>query len=476
MTANTSIHMWISYFQALLGAILCCCAMSGLNQLDNFINCWFYYMDESNILLTSNSTYQEICEHADVSAEQDVFEPYAFKWSLLTTLMFASAIPGAMLFPVSDKYGRKALIIISCVFHILGTTCWAISFHLNSYLLMAVGSLLVGINGGAAVMIYPVYLVEIAPESKKGMFGASCQLGFNIGTSFSLFVGLEWILGKVDCWSWAIAAQIPLGFLHLVLIYFSVESPAWLKSVGEHGKADEASMKLFGYAQFSHDQQIPPKNSPKKSSDNDTFWSDYVTKTKKIFSDPEIRKPLITCLIFRSLQMTNGVLSFQVFSLTILQNSGVETSVANVTGFVISTISIFASLMALKMMNSQGLRRSYLLSAACAFVSIMTFFTLDFFVADNDVIAYISIGALSMYVIFANLGIMPIPFMLPALWLPDEYKSLITGLMAVVGLMISVPLSFLLPFLLYHIEGYTFLIFATSIGASFVFGYFKMIE
>ena len=148
MTANTSIHMWISYSQALLGAILCCCAMSGLNQLDNFINCWFYYrevqqkcrengwkfpldfsrpkktknresnmfwpkkdlksrvstqkwpqmtviypkirhfrkttlyMDESNILLTSNSTYQEICEHVDVSAEQDVFEPYAFKWSL----------------------------------------------------------------------------------------------------------------------------------------------------------------------------------------------------------------------------------------------------------------------------------------------------------------------------------------------------------------------------------------------------------
>ena len=81
-----------------------------------------------------------------------------------------------------------------------------------------------------------------------------------------------------------------------------------------------------------------------------------------------------------------------------------------------------------------------------------------------------------MYVSFANLGIMPIPFMLPALWLPEEYKSVITGLMGIVGLMINLPLSFLLPFLLYEIEGYTFLIFATSIGVSFVFGYFRMVD
>ena len=91
---------------------------------------------------------------------------------------------------------------------------------------MLIGGLLVGINGGMAVMVYPVYFVEIATADKKGMFGASCQLGFNLGTCLALLIGLDTILGKVDLWPWAIALQIPFNFLHLLMIYFSVESPS----------------------------------------------------------------------------------------------------------------------------------------------------------------------------------------------------------------------------------------------------------
>ena len=47
-------------------------------------------------------------------------------------------------------------------------------------------------------------------------------------------------------------------------------------------------------------------------------------------------------------------------------------------------------------------------------------------------------------------------------------------LMSPNGLIINFALNFVLPYLLYHIERYTFLIFASSIGISFVFGWFKM--
>ena len=440
MTYVTTTDTWISYFQALLGSILCCTSMSGLNQLDNFINCWFHFMDQSNHL--SNNSYTDICKNAASLAEKGVLEPYAFKWSMLTSLMYIASFFGAMMFPVSDKYGRKALITISCVFCIIGTACQAISFYFESYLLMEIGSLFVGLNGGSTVMIYPVYFVEIAPDSKKGLFGASFMLGCNIGTSFALFVGLEWILGKVDTWPWAIAVQIPFNFLHLVLIYFSVESPTWLESVKTGSKPKEATM----------------------------------TKIKKLWSDPKLRAPLITSLTIRGFQLTSGVVAFTLFSLTILQNIGVPTSVAVIVGLAISISSIFSSSLAGKMINSFGIRKSYLISAFGAFISVITFFILHSFAGDNETLGYASVGALAVYAIFVNLGIMPIPFMLPAMWLPDEYKSVTTGLIAMFGFVLNVPFYYLLPFTLYKIKAYTFLIFACSIGASFLCGYFKIVE
>ena len=336
---------------------------------------------------------------------------------------------------------------------------------------MLLGRLLIGITNGAGVMIYPLYLVEIAPESKKSMFGASFQLGLNIGVSISLFIGLEWIGGTVTRWPWALATQVLPNLLHLISLYFAVESPIWLEIAGRTEEADLASLQLYGYVRQSEHKKEARISNGKKSDD---FWKSYWTKFKTVFSDEKIRNPLMICLVFRVLQMSNGVVSVQVFSLSILQSAGVDTSVATVAGLCISLTSIFASILGLKIMKSKGIRKSYLFSSAGAFVAMSTFFVMNFFVEESEIIAYLSIGALTLYVIFSNFGMMPIPFMLPALWVPIEYKSVITGIMVFVGLLVIFPLNLVLPYLLYEIDNYTFLIFTTSIGLSFCYGYFKM--
>ena len=88
---------------------------------------------------------------------------------------------------------------------------------------------------------------------------------------------------------------------------------------------------------------------------------------------------------------------------------------------------------------------------------------MNFYVETNEIVAYLSLIPLTFYVILANLGMMNIPFMLPALWLPIKYKSVVTGVMVLVGLLVIFPLNLVLPYLLYEIENYTFLIFTVSI-------------
>merc|ERR1712043_98298 len=110
-----------------------------------------------------------------------------------------------------------------------------------------------------------------------------------------------------------------------------------------------------------------------------------------------------------------------------------------------------------------------------AFIMMTTFFLFGFFIDDSETLAYISMVPLGLFVILANLGLMPIPFILPALLLENpEHRTVITGTMVLVGLIVLFPLSLLLPYLLYQIDNFTFLIFSVCIFFSVIYGYFKM--
>lgn len=43
----------------------------------------------------------------------------------------------------------------------------------------------------------PMYLLELAPADKSGVFGVVFTIGLNFGVLFSQFLGLENILGKL---------------------------------------------------------------------------------------------------------------------------------------------------------------------------------------------------------------------------------------------------------------------------------------
>lgn len=41
----------------------------------------------------------------------------------------------------------------------------------------------------------PMYLLELSPADKSGIFGVIFTIGLNFGVVFSQFLGLGWILG-----------------------------------------------------------------------------------------------------------------------------------------------------------------------------------------------------------------------------------------------------------------------------------------
>ena len=101
------------------------------------------------------------------------------------------------------------------------------------------------------------------------------------------------------------------------------------------------------------------------------------------------------------------------------------------------TVTIFAAFFTFKIINYFGLRNTYLISAGGAFIGVSTFFIMNFYVEKSEVIAFLSLVPMTLWVVFAQVGMMSIPNMLPSLWLPIEFKQVCQAFMVLVGLLIN---------------------------------------
>jgi SP family sugar porter-like MFS transporter len=180
----------------------------------------------------------------------------------------SSALVGCMIGAVlsgllSDRFGRKWLLILAAVFFIvsgvgtgLATTFQAFTWY----------RLLGGLGIGLASNLSPMYISEMTPAEKRGSFVAINQLTINIGVVLAQAVNwavarnmpadfsgqqlLDSWYGQVG-WRWMLGAEaIPAAFF-FVLMFFVPESPRWLMKAGKYGAARDVLARVGGddYAQ-----------------------------------------------------------------------------------------------------------------------------------------------------------------------------------------------------------------------------------
>lgn len=91
-----------------------------------------------------------------------------------------------------------------------------------------------GLSGGVATCIVPMYMAEIAPLRLRGAVGVLCQLGLTCGVFLGQVAGLETVLGTKNSWQYMLGAFIPLCICALVLTSIVLpESPKYLFIIKE---------------------------------------------------------------------------------------------------------------------------------------------------------------------------------------------------------------------------------------------------
>lgn len=140
----------------------------------------------------------------------------------------------------SQLYGRKKMLLVTSLIFLLSTLGCAFA---ADYAMFVVFRMIAGVSVGAASMLSPLYISEIAPAHLRGRMVALNQFAIFSGQALA-FVSNHLLVdvGGVDNWRWMLGVMVVPCVLFLVCLLFVPESPRWL--VANH--YDERALKVLG--------------------------------------------------------------------------------------------------------------------------------------------------------------------------------------------------------------------------------------
>lgn len=157
---------------------------------------------------------------------------------------------GGMIFgPLGDRIGRKRVLVITILMMTAGTTMSGLlpgysAIGIWAPILLIVARVFQGLSTGGEFVGAMTYLVEQAPDRKRGMLVGFLPLGNLIGFVFAGFLvtGLQAWLPEDDwlAWGWRVPLLLaaPLGLIALYMRLRLDESPAF-KQLNERAEATE---------------------------------------------------------------------------------------------------------------------------------------------------------------------------------------------------------------------------------------------
>jgi SP family arabinose:H+ symporter-like MFS transporter len=150
---------------------------------------------------------------------------------------------------LSDKIGRKKVLIITALLFIISSLGAAIPANLTQFVL---ARFIGGLGIGAASMLSPLYISEISPAKIRGTLVSLYQLAIVIGINLIYFVNFKIAEQGNEAWNveWGWRYMLGSGlipaFLFLILLFLVPESPRWLIKKKRYDEAFDTLEKVNG--------------------------------------------------------------------------------------------------------------------------------------------------------------------------------------------------------------------------------------
>ena len=153
---------------------------------------------------------------------------------IVSSLLVGAMIGAALCGPLADGLGRRRLVLLAAVIFCVGAIGAALAPNAAMLVLFRV---ILGLAVGAASLIVPLYLAEMAPTEIRGALSSLNQLMIVSGILVAYIV--NYALAASEAWRWMVGLAVLPSLILLVGMYFAPETPRWLVSKDRDDEARE---------------------------------------------------------------------------------------------------------------------------------------------------------------------------------------------------------------------------------------------
>ena len=268
---------------------------------------------------------------------------------------------------LSDKFGRKRLLILSALLFIVTSLGNALA---SSFTVFVVWRILGGGAIGLASALSPMYIAEVAPAPMRGKLVLLNQLTIVMGILLAQLVNWfiarhlpanatdEFIRGSwygLSVWRWMFGLTAVPAALFFFCMFFVPESPRWLAKNGDAARA-RAVFASVGGAEFAETEM---------RSVQATLAEDEIRHVRfRDLLEPELRAPLVLGVVLAVFQQWCGINVIFNYAEEIFHSAGYDISSVLQNIAWTGSVALVFTLVALSLIDRLGRRPLMILGAA----------------------------------------------------------------------------------------------------------------
>jgi sugar porter (SP) family MFS transporter len=294
---------------------------------------------------------------------------------------------------LSDKYGRKKLLILSALFFAVSAIGCAFAIGFTS---LVIYRLIGGLGIGVASMLSPLYISELSPSHKRGRLVALYQFAITLGILFSYFINAyllrlshtefmlqtTGLLHKImvsEVWRIMLGTSVVPALLFLFLLLFVPESPKWLTINGKEQGALRILKRIV-----TDDEAQKEINDIKSNLQNETGGLGILFKGG-------FRVAMIIGISLAFLSQVSGINAIIYYGPKILQEAGLPVSDALTGQVVIGFVNVLFTLIAIWKIDRLGRKPLLLTGIIGIILSLIIIGLLFYFNSTNTYLLLIFI-------------------------------------------------------------------------------------
>jgi sugar porter (SP) family MFS transporter len=384
---------------------------------------------------------------------------YWIGWAVGSILIGCAA--GAMLSgKLADKYGRRNMLILCAILFAASGVGAGLSTNLTVFIIFR---LIGGLGVGAAAMVSPMYIAEIAPAIWRGRLVACYQLAIVFGILIAYFANFIFDGSGANNWRWMFASQAAPSLLFFLLLLLVPETPRWLIMKQKNAEAEKILKRVLG------DVSVEKEISIIKQS----FHNVKGISLKQLFS--KAYRPVlylgITVAIF---QQVTGINSIIYYAPVIFKETGLDSSSSLMQTIGIGVINIISTFGAIALVDKIGRKKLLLIGTILMGISLVAIglcFKFNYF--DH----YFVLIFMLLYVASFGCTLGAVVWVYLAEIFPNLIRSLALSVATLALWLADFAVTLTFPVMTKHLgTSYTMFVYAIMCIAAFVYMLFKVKE